>query len=240
MISQLTSSSMVRTAYNPAKGERLKDFIRYTEVRELVYKIADLQRRPQDAFSSLAVLSLYPSEGKTLLCAALAAAYAETCRTRVLAVDTTTMRNPKSLSLKECIDPADPMIDFISLTDHRNGESEVSDVIHAPAGVAFESEVMDRGFPGLGTPPINEQYLVTKVTRNGAKQYGLVILDTAPLTARNKNNFDPALVSRLSDASVLVIGPRALSAADMPERLQALKDSGIRLIGAVSNEEFSQ
>jgi Mrp family chromosome partitioning ATPase len=223
--------------YNPDRGERIKDYIRYSELRRLVYKIADLQRQ-RNAFSSLAVLSLFPSEGKTLFCAALAAAYADTCRTRVLAVDTTTLRSAKSLSLRQCLDPSNPMIDFISLTEHRNGATAVSDVIHAPDGGA-PGDAMDNGSGGMDLV-MNDQLLVTQVTKNAAKRYGLVILDTASLDARNKNNIDPSLVAHLSDAGVLIVGSKTLNAPDLPARLHALEGAGLHLIGAVSNEEFAQ
>jgi Mrp family chromosome partitioning ATPase len=235
-MSLLMTSIPRSPSYNPARGERLKDYIRYSELRQLVYRIVDLQRRQRDSFSSLAVLSLFPSEGKTLFCAALAAAYADTCRTRVLAVDTTTTRHSKSLSLKQCIDPANQMIDFVFLTDHRHsGFSD--DGLHQPIGGSLEQD--GDGAMALG-PMLNEHYLVTKVTKSAAKQYGLVILDTAPMTARNKNNFDPALVAQLSDASILMIGSNTLNAPDVDERLRLLEDPGFRIIGAVSNEEFSR
>src|ERR1041385_3285987 len=88
----------------PAIYDRLRDITRYAEFKRLAYNIVAQQQQRQ--FRSLTVLSAFPMEGKTLFCAAVAMAYAETCRSSVLAVDATTYRNPESLTLRDCIDPS--------------------------------------------------------------------------------------------------------------------------------------
>src|SRR3954451_17471476 len=103
----------------PSLADRLKDITQYSEVKRLADNLMLLQRQKQ--FRSLAVLSLFPGEGKTLFCAMMAHAYSDAFQARVLVVDTTTFRHPKSLNLKQCIDPAHPLIDCISLEEYRQG-----------------------------------------------------------------------------------------------------------------------
>src|SRR5262249_25603828 len=91
---------------SPTVSDRLSDAVQYAEVKRLVDQIMRLQH--QKGFRSLAVLSLFPGEGKTLFSAALALAYTSIGQARALVVDTTTLHNPTSLILKQCFDASSP------------------------------------------------------------------------------------------------------------------------------------
>src|SRR5882672_9222683 len=103
----------MQTTDGAAIDHRFKEFIRYSELKQLAYKIAALQQ--EKAFGSLAVLSVFPGEGKTLFCATLAMAFVETLRTPVLVMDTTTFQNNGSLVLKQCLGASLPMVEVVSL-----------------------------------------------------------------------------------------------------------------------------
>jgi Mrp family chromosome partitioning ATPase len=229
--------------FNPAFGERLKDFIRYSEVKHLLYKVIDLQHDRRTDFRSLAVLSAFPGEGKTLFCAALAMAYVDSCRSKILVVDTTTFHHPHSLALRQCIDPDHPQIDFMSLTEGSNGRNQLNST---PADASETRDLApepERGGDGdfaVSMVLESEHSLIRRVAKDRAKQYGLVLLDTAALIARNKNNIDPSLVARLSDASVLIAGRTLLNAPQLDDQLKFLKDPDLHLIGVVSNEAYSR
>lgn len=227
------------TPYNGFLGERLKDFIRYSEVKQVLYRILDLQKERGTDFRSLAVVSALPGEGKTLFCTALAMAYVETCRARLLVVDTTTFNRPGSLILRQCLDPSHPQIDLLSLAEERrsaNGVKPLSGVERQEGPLGTDER---EGLPPPSPMEI-EHSLIRKVAKEHAKQYGLVILDTTALSVKNKNNLDPSLVARKSDASLLLVSRKLLESSDLGERLQQLMDPALHLIGVVSNEAAPQ
>src|SRR5262249_32886032 len=102
----------------PTPADRLKEVAHYAEVKRIADHLLLLQRQKQ--FRSLAVLSLFPGEGKTLFTALMAMAYTQANHNRVLALDTTTLHTPRSLRLKQCLDPDYPLIDFLSLEEYRH------------------------------------------------------------------------------------------------------------------------
>src|SRR5262245_21117411 len=95
-----TMTNFRRTEFmgSTALQRSFQEYVQYAEVRHLAFNIVALQQ--EKMFHSLAVLSGLPGEGKTLVCAALAMAYADACRTKVLIVDTASVHNKHSLILK--------------------------------------------------------------------------------------------------------------------------------------------
>jgi Mrp family chromosome partitioning ATPase len=227
-----------RSSDDTAINSRLQEVVHYSELKQLAYNIATLQQ--EKMFRSLAVLSFLPAEGKTLFCAALAMAYVETCRARVLLVDSTTIQNKGSLALRDCFNGSDPMIEVISLADLRNGSSGLPPSparYRADKEPVLESEVInDMPSMSLSVFGGTDLSLIKRVSAERSKQYGLVLLDTAPLSARNKNNVDPLLVAHMSDASLLVVSRKFLDAPNLNASLKVLKDPALHLLGLVSNE----
>lgn len=219
---------------------RLNDYIQYTEIKRLVDNVMILQR--QKPFRSLAVLSFFSGEGKTLFAAATAMLYCQAAEARVLLVDTTTVQNPRSLSLRDCLDPSYPMIDYSSLTDHRKGSNGVHPPHqeHTPEPAPLDVEVVNRLPSSLLIQKESDQSLITKLLDERVSQYGLVLVDTAPIAVQNKNNIDPLVAARLCDASVLVVSPQLLQAPNMENLLKVARDPLLHLIGVISNEEAFQ
>jgi Mrp family chromosome partitioning ATPase len=223
-------------------ADRLKDVMDYAEIKRLADNLMILQR--QKKFRSLAILSFFPEEGKTIFAAMLALAYTDACASRVLVVDTTTSQNPQSLVLKQCLPAGHPQIDFISLEEYRRGSNGNGNGFPSKENRAdtptLEADVVSNGSVTLWVQKKSDQFLIRKMAEERAGQYGLVLMDTAPLTIRNKNNVDPVLVARIAEASVLVASPRLLNTPNLEPRLKALKDPTMHLIGLVSNEGFFQ
>jgi len=222
--------------------DRLEEFVQYAELKQLAFNIAMLQR--EKMFHSLAVLSFFPGEGKTLFCATAAMAYADTCRSRALIIDTTTLQNPDSLNLRDCFTPSSPAVDVMTMDDIRagsgggrmpesNGDEDADEdqTIHETQIVASPRF---KAVSGQGS----DQNLLRIVTRKESKSHGLVLLDTAPLNFKNKSNIDPLVVARQSDASILIVSRKLLNAIDLNDCLKIAGDPALRLVGVVANEEF--
>jgi Mrp family chromosome partitioning ATPase len=223
----------------PTPADRVREITQYSEVKRLADNIQLLQQ--QKPFRSLAILSLFPGEGKTLTAAALAVAISETSQARTLVVDTTTFRNPRSLALKQCI-PSNPLIDFVSLEEYRKSTNGNGNGYGHHAEEPLKAEIIGgqsgNGSVGVMVRKDSDQLFLRKLADESAPQYGLVILDTAPMTARNRSNLDPLLVARMADASVLVVNPAMMQGEHLSEELQSLKDPTLHLLGLISNEEF--
>jgi Mrp family chromosome partitioning ATPase len=221
-------------------GGRLGEFVQYSELKQLAFNIAMLQQ--EKMFHSLAVLSFFPGEGKTLFCAAAAMAYADVRQSRVLIIDTTTLQNQGSLLLRDCFTPPSPAVDLMTMQEIRAGSNDAPmpesgrardkhQILHEPE-IATNTRL--RTVSGQGSDP----NLLRMATQEKSKSHGLVLMDTAPLNSRNKSNVDPLVVARQSDASVLIVSRALLDAADLSACLKIARDPTLRLIGVVANEKF--
>ena len=215
-------------------GVRFREYSHYTEVKQLVYSIASLQR--EKMFHSIAVLSYFHGEGRTLLCIALALAYAEACRSKVLIVDTTLRSSPGSLAIKECLSFSEPRVKSISLTEWRTNQAASALPSSRPITADRSLDVAGPKFLASGA----DFSMILSVAKRSPDRYGLVVLDTMPLGVRNKNNFDPRLVARLADTSLLVVSQKLLDAPRLTEQLRMVEDPALHLIGTVSNEGFTR
>jgi len=219
---------------------RLQEFIHFAEIKQLAYQIAALQQ--EKMFRSLAVLSVFPGEGKTLFCAAMAMAYAETCRSKVLVVDTSTLQNKNSLRLKQCFNGSAPLVEVLSVEDLRKGSrsfGSTSMIGPSENTSVLESRVVHETPTHVTVAHENEFSILKKIAEDSSDQYGLVLLDTTAMQSRNRSNMDPTLAARLSHASVLVVSRRFLDSPELPRYLATLKDPSLHLIGMISSEVHS-
>jgi Mrp family chromosome partitioning ATPase len=101
--------------------EVLKSYIRQAELESLVERFRILQ--DEQKFRSVAIISEFDDEGKTFVSAALALAYAERSKKRVLVVDTTAdsnlTPNPLTHSLIEMLDKHDA-VDLVDALDENS------------------------------------------------------------------------------------------------------------------------
>jgi Mrp family chromosome partitioning ATPase len=222
--------------------DRLKDVMHYSELKRMAYGL--VARQQKSHFRTLAVLSCYSGEGKTLFCATLAKAYADICGLNVLVVDAASNYDPSSLALKECIDPALlAQVDYLSLSERRNNPNRTRTV--AARGVHQQSSIETVGTEQNGHAVAMSVYrdsdhaLIRQVAEEGSRQYGLILLDTVALMSRNKKNTDPFIVAQLADASILIVSPKLLKSPDLNACLKVVENPALHLIGMVSNEEFA-
>ena len=208
---------------------RFKQYSNYAEIRQMAYNIAAMQR--ERMLKSVAVLSFFHGEGKTLFCAALAKAYAQACGSRVLVVDTAQHQSAGAHVLGDCFSASEHGVEVTTLGNRKSYEAPPPEEAKTSGG-GEES--------GLSTLPAvdNDFSMITKVASENSKQYGLILLDTSPLTAKNRNNVDPLLVARLASASILIVSQKLLDAPGLEDHMKTMEDSSLHLIGLINNEDF--
>jgi hypothetical protein len=222
-----------------AIDQRFKEFIHYAEVKHIAYNVIALQE--QKMFRSLAVLSFFPGEGKTLFCAAMAMAYVEASNNKAAVIDTTNFQNKRSLSLSDCFEGFSPQLELLSLEGLRRASRSTLSAEKRASGdkmSVIEPDIMSGPWTGPSVSVENDFSLVRRATEDQTKQFRLVLMDTVPLMVRNRGNIDPLLVARTCDASVLIASRKFLDSPNLNNSLKALEDPSIHLIGIISNEDF--
>jgi Mrp family chromosome partitioning ATPase len=173
-----------------------------------------LMLQEEDKFTSVAVLSELNDEGKTFVTAALALAYTDRLKKRVLVVDTST---PPPAKAGESA-PAGQVGQLHELLD----KVDTVDVI------TF------REWSGLAKGQDADEYqLKILLSQVG---YGLILVDTCALMRRNRNNLDPAVIGRQCDAAVLVSAGTEVSDEISDENRKRLITSGVNLVGMIHNQ----
>ncbi|MDR3607103.1 MAG: hypothetical protein P4M08_06970 [Oligoflexia bacterium] len=194
------------------KAEALLNYIQYSETKDLLDRLLMLQENAK--FKSVVVLSELSGEGKTFVTAALALAYTERLKKRVLVVDTATPRPAGAAN------PGRPSPDLLNELLER---SETVDVISL------------RAWSGLKKGGDAAEYQLKALFSQVAAQYGLVLVDTSSLARKNRNNLDPSVIARQCDAAVLVSSKIEFAVNVSLENRKRMEASGIKLIGMIYN-----
>ncbi|MEW6261205.1 MAG: CpsD/CapB family tyrosine-protein kinase [Thermodesulfobacteriota bacterium] len=67
-------------------------------------------------------------------------------------------------------------------------------------------------------------------------EFDMVILDTSPVLVRNRNNVDPILLGRMSDAVILISRNKHTSRGALVNTVQAIEQDGGNIVGIVYNQ----
>ncbi|WP_322042726.1 polysaccharide biosynthesis tyrosine autokinase [Paraburkholderia sp. J67] len=168
----------------------------------------------------VAFTSPAPSDGKSFLCANLAALLAETGR-RVLLIDADLRRGRLAHYLGRSSKGG--------LTELLTGQGDL-DVIAQPTGVE------GLHFIAAGAYPPNPSEILSsarfsELLEHFERQFDLVIIDTPPLLAVP----DAASVANIAGSTVLVMRAGANTQRNIAESLEKLRRARARLIGGVLN-----
>ncbi len=197
------------------KAKSLRSFIQYAEVKSLIDRILLLQET--EKFKSVAFLSEYDGEGKTFLIAALALAYSERLNKKVLVIDTSS-NNTASTPL-----PAKDLKENYLLAELLEDTTKV------------EVMVM-RDWAKLRLSPGIDEYQLNALLSENNQNYSMILVDTSSLSRKNKNNFDPLVIARQCDVSVLVSGQPRVREQISTDNRKRIHDAGIRLLGLIYNQ----
>jgi hypothetical protein len=207
--------------------ERIREFSRFTETRQILDRILRAQAQAQGQPRAIAILSESAGEGKTLLAAALAVGYSDLGRTRALVIDAATpglresessLRLDRALEADELSGPGSPIrrtlsvqVDLLSLAEWTE---------NSPGGLP--------------------ETRVSEIVSSLAPVYGLILFDTTALGSKNRDRLDPLAVARRCDSSIIVISRVILSQSTYGDGLHAIQDrlrrERLPLLGVVHNE----
>jgi Mrp family chromosome partitioning ATPase len=194
-------------------SEALQKFVQYTEIKNLLDRIILLQE--QEKFRSIAVLSELDGDGKTFITAVLALAHTARLKKKVLVVDTSSAHansqpgpamTRKKTDLLAELLEHSTAVDLISLRDWENPKATV------------------------------DEYQLKALFDQVASKYALVIVDTSSLSRKNRNNFDPVVIARQCDVSILVGAHKPVDPDVSAANKKRITDSSIKLVGMVQNQ----
>jgi Mrp family chromosome partitioning ATPase len=206
----------------PLTFQKLRAFSRYSEIKQLADQVRSEQK--DRGFKTLSVLSLNRGDGKTLLATTLAVTYAEALKRRVLIVDTATFHAEGSIHLEGVLELDSPS----------PSKGQVKKTVHPLLDLLV---LKDRAFSEPGEV---DEYKMDEILGGLESHYELIVIDSSAVNVRNRNNFDPFVMARHSDASILVVSREGMQSASLGTILKPLQDPSLKLIGVIANEEFKR
>ena len=210
-----TNQNFTDNMENPVLAS-LYSFIGHTEIKRLMNQIYTSQRA--SFFKTVAVLSESAGEGKSFFTAALALAYSNMMRSKVLVINTVPDSPVGDLLLKS----------VVGVHSEANGTDKIArvDLITARNDVNKQQ--------ALGS-----DFQLTNYIDRFSRGYNIVFIDTCALTKANNCMIDPIIVAKNVDTSILVVSPKSLGHASMRNMVGKLKRYGITPLGAVYNTGVS-
>lgn len=174
----------------------LCDFIRYTEFKRLLGQIVTAQT--EQGFKTVAVISNFPGEGKTFLTSALALGFSRLLHKRVLVINTVSQTHHGSVLAEHLLGPHSQqgLRQRASASDQSPG---AIDLISTKSIVGEGKNEHDSADFQIGP------YIDTF-----RDNYDVIFFDTCALSKVKKTNIDPIIISKHTDASVLVLSKRSL------------------------------
>ena len=72
------------------------------------------------------------------------------------------------------------------------------------------------------------------------KDFDLILIDTSPVLARNRNNVDPVLLSRLCDMTLMVAQDKKTGRYRLKKAASSITNGGGRVDGIIYNQQYSK
>ncbi len=198
----------------------------YVEVHRLKEKLlADMQKHNQN---TVMVTSPHDQVGCTFLAFMLGFSAASFSQIRVLLVDLN-MRNP------ELHRPFGLRLE--------NGFTEVSS-----GSLYWKDAIKNTSFGSLKILTAGRQDIKLSFALKHSKTremlaemkdaYDLIIFDTSPVLAHNRQNIDPAFLGLISDVVIVVVQDKITKKSELVDAVDTIKNSGGKIHGIVYNQQF--
>ncbi len=164
---------------------------------------------------SLAVISCFPQEGRSLVCSMVALGLAELLNARVLVLDGSKASLGEDANVAANFVAAIPKgpgvksagyVDYLKLDAVGNGKFETTD------------------------------FQVGRYLESMKKRYDMLLLDVAAIEEQLPCGMDPLVIAAQADAALLVLSPRALKKNHLQELRGKLGSAQVRVLGCVYNE----
>lgn len=199
----------------------------YVEVHRLKEKLlGDMQANDQN---TLMVTSPHDGAGCTFLAFMLGLSAASFSQIRVLLVDLN-MRNPGlhrpfGLSLE-------------------NGFTEISEGLlywkNAIKNTRFGSlKLLSAGSQDIQLSFALKHSKTREMLAEMKAEYDLIIFDTSPVLAHNRQNVDPAFIGLISDVVIVVIQDKKTHKSELVATVDTIKNNGGNIQGIVYNQQFT-
>lgn len=179
-----------------------------------------------DDVRTILFTSSLPNEGKSTVVLDLARSIGELGK-QVLLVDTD-MR--KSVIIREYSVKTASHQQIFGLSHYLSGQKKLEEVLYHTDLPNVDIVFAGRTVPNP-TEILGKKYF-TDLLDYGREKYDYVLLDCAPVTAA----IDAVLEAHYCDGAVLVISQGEVSSRVIQDTLEQLKNSGVRILGAVLNK----
>ena len=216
----------------------LIDYIRLPQCKRLINRILTAQQEYD--IRSLAVLSHFPGEGRTLLVSVIALGFMTWLDKRVLIVDTVNQTREESFFFRNVMGnnsqegiPISPRAGCIDLvTSHSLQTKNLLLLDHrVKAALCSQAPAMLSARPDQDT----SDFRIISFINSVKSFYDLIIMDTCALTDVNENTHDPMILGQHIDATILLISEEALEKHVLGKLINNLKHHRIEPLGVVSN-----
>jgi len=196
----------------------LIDYIRNPQFKRLLNQIVTAQHNRQ--CKSVAVLSLFPGEGRTFLVSALALGFARFLNSRVLVMDMVKQANQRSLFFDRILGEQD------SEKLHGKGLKQPG-VIDLVTSFNLEKDTND-----------SNDFIIRSYLDSIAEDYDLILMDTCAIRGAGKDNVDPLIIARQTDSAILLTSKKSLNHEHLTELKRDLSRFKIDPLGTVHNQGY--
>jgi Mrp family chromosome partitioning ATPase len=212
------------------------DYIRLPACKRLVNRI--LRAQNEKGVKSLAVLSQFPGEGKTVLISVLAVGYMTLLEKKVLILDLVSQTRDESFYFRKVLErPAVPenetrrtgRIDLIT----SEGLSKAALPPDALGNIDIHPQLRSE------TPvhPYDAaDFQIGPFIKSIRGFYDLILIDTCSLTSASKDNFDPIILAQHVDSTIVVGSPQSMDRDTLASLTRQLKRYQIEPLGIVVDQ----
>ncbi len=236
LISRVHEKEDSLAAHSRRYQSLLDAYIRQPNFKRMLSRVSAAQDEMN--FRSIAVLSEYAGEGKTLFISALALGYALYLRRRVLIMDTVHQTADESFYFQSLM-----RFEEESTAGRRRGNSYQD----APQGGLdlLTTRTIDLQIHGsIGERRGARRYEVSDFfigdfLRKQCERYDIVLVDTCALSRVNASHMDPVVLATQTDRVILLLSPKSLESRVIAGLRKTLADKRINVLGAMVNEWVS-
>jgi Mrp family chromosome partitioning ATPase len=194
------------------------------DARRIIDKICSAHVR------SIAIVSQFPGEGKTLVAATLAIAISRLTGGRVLLVDAALATRPGHYPDAQ----AHQALPYRELTEGVSVVFAACVSGHSPAAPSCPPS-SDPDLSRLLTG-VSDFDLLNFISKSKA-DFKIVLIDTCAFTTMSRNTFHPAVIARRVEGTLVVTSPDGMKRTALTNLKQLLERETIRPIGFIVNRE---